>query len=167
MFRENGAIVLLMLTWIQRTGWNNLVIKGTFYSEFKNWITWHSCREIRHKSRGMSQWHHFIAPLQWRHNGRDGVSNHQPHDCLLNRLFRRRSKKISKLRLTGLCAGYSPVTGEFSAKKASNSENVSIDDVIMSRECTNVIVWRDIFIILLIALFWSGDKALKPFLSSQ
>ena len=40
--------------------------------------------------------------LQWRHNGRDSVSNHQPHDCLLNRLFRRRSKKISKLRFTGL-----------------------------------------------------------------
>ena len=37
-------------------------------------------------------------PLQWRHNGRDSVSNHQPHDCLLNRLFRRRSKKTSKLR---------------------------------------------------------------------
>ena len=33
--------------------------------------------------------------LQWRHNGRDRVSNHQPHDCLLNRLFRRRSKKTS------------------------------------------------------------------------
>ena len=32
-------------------------------------------------------------PLRWRHNGRDIVSNHQPHDCLLNRLFRRRSKK--------------------------------------------------------------------------
>ena len=31
--------------------------------------------------------------LQWRHNGHDSVSNHQPHDCLLNRLFRRRSKK--------------------------------------------------------------------------
>ena len=29
--------------------------------------------------------------LRWRHNGRDSVSNHQPHDCLLNRLFRRRS----------------------------------------------------------------------------
>ena len=25
--------------------------------------------------------------------GRDGVSNYQPHDCLLNRLFRRRSTK--------------------------------------------------------------------------
>ena len=64
--------------------------------------------------------------LQWRHNGRDGVSNHQPHDCLLNRLFRRRSKKTSKLRVTGLCAGNSPVTGEFPAQIASNAENVSI-----------------------------------------
>ena len=35
-------------------------------------------------------------PLQWRHNYRDGVSNRQPHDCLLNHLFRGRSKKISK-----------------------------------------------------------------------
>ena len=26
-----------------------------------------------------------INPLQWRHNGRGSVSNHQPHDCLLNR----------------------------------------------------------------------------------
>ena len=43
--------------------------------------------------------------LQWRHNGCDGVSNHQPHNCLLKRLFRGRSKKTSKLRVTGLCAG--------------------------------------------------------------
>ena len=48
--------------------------------------------------------------LEWRHNGRDCVSNHQPHDCLLNRLFRHRSKKTSKLRVTGLCAGNSPFT---------------------------------------------------------
>ena len=58
--------------------------------------------------------------------GRDGVSNHQPHNCLLNRLFRRISKKTSKLRVTGLCAGNSPVTGEFPAQRASNAENVSI-----------------------------------------
>ena len=38
-------------------------------------------------------------PLQWRHNGHDGVSNHQRLDCLLNRLFRRRSNKTSKLRV--------------------------------------------------------------------
>ena len=63
---------------------------------------------------------------QWRHNGRDGLSNHQPRDCLLNRLSRRRSKIISKLHVTGLCAGNSPVTGEFPAQMASNAENVSI-----------------------------------------
>ena len=55
--------------------------------------------------------------LQWRHNGRDGVSNH--------RLFRHRSKKTSKLRVTGLCVGNSPVTGEFPAQRVSESENVS------------------------------------------
>ena len=62
--------------------------------------------------------------LRWRHNGHDGVSNHQPHDCLLNRLFR--SKKTQKLRVTGICAGNSPVSGEFPAQMASNAENVSI-----------------------------------------
>ena len=36
---------------------------------------------------------------------RNSISNHQPHDCLLNRLFKRRSKKTSKLCVTGLCAG--------------------------------------------------------------
>ena len=64
--------------------------------------------------------------LRWRHNGRDGVSNHQLHDCLLNRLFRRRSKKTSKLRVTGLCAGNSSGTGEFPAQMTSNAENDSI-----------------------------------------
>ena len=64
--------------------------------------------------------------LQWHHNGHDDISNHQPQDCLLNRLFRGRSKKTSKLRVTGLCAGNSPMTSEFPAQMASNAENVSI-----------------------------------------
>ena len=38
---------------------------------------------------------------------------------------RRRSKKTSRLRVTGLCAGNSPVTGEFPAQRASNVDNVS------------------------------------------
>ena len=66
------------------------------------------------------------TPLQWRHNGRNGVSNHQPHDCLLNRLFKRRSKKTSKLRVTVLCEGNPSVTGEFPAEMARSAENVSI-----------------------------------------
>ena len=64
--------------------------------------------------------------LQWYHNGRDGVSNHQPHDCLVTRLFMQRSKKASKLRDTGLCVGNSAVTGEFPTQRASNAEKVSI-----------------------------------------
>ena len=67
-----------------------------------------------------------IITLQWRHNGRDGVSNHHLDYCLLNNLFRRRSKKTSKLRVTVLCAWNSPVTGEFSAQMVSNAENVTI-----------------------------------------
>ena len=47
-------------------------------------------------------------PLQWRHNDHNCVWNHQPRGCLLSRLFRRRSKKTSKLRVTGLCVGNSP-----------------------------------------------------------
>ena len=39
---------------------------------------------------------------------------------------KRRWKKTSKPRVTGLCAGNSPVTGEFPAQRASNTEKVSI-----------------------------------------
>ena len=71
------------------------------------------------------------STLLWRHDGRDGVSNHQPHDCLLNRLVRRRSRKTSKLRVTGLCAGNSPLTGEFPTQRASKRKMFPFDDVIM------------------------------------
>ena len=67
-----------------------------------------------------------VDPLRWCPNGRGSVSNHQPHDCLVNRLFRRRSKITSKLRVTGLCVGNSPMTGEFPAQMASYAETVSI-----------------------------------------
>ena len=67
-----------------------------------------------------------VCPFQWRHDELDGISNHQPYDCLLNRLFTHRSKKTSKLRVTGLCVGNSGVTGDFPAQRASSAENVSI-----------------------------------------
>ena len=61
--------------------------------------------------------------LEWRHNGCDGVSNHCRLGCLLKRLFMRRSKKTSKLRLY---EGNSPVTDEFPSQRASSTKNVSI-----------------------------------------
>ena len=73
----------------------------------------------------------FINSLYWGHNGCDGVSNQQPQDCLLNRLFRRRSKKTSKLRVTGLCVGNSPVADEFSHKWPVTRKMFPFNDVIM------------------------------------
>ena len=69
---------------------------------------------------------HQNVPLQWRHNGRDGVSHHQHHNCLLKLLFRHRSKKTSTLHVTGLCARNSLGTSEFPAQMVRNTENVSI-----------------------------------------
>ena len=87
-----------------------------------NWITF----ELSHRPPRSGQCKKLFGSLRWRHNGLDSVSNHQPHDCLLKRLFRPRSKKISKLHVTGLCVGNSPETGEFPAQRANNAENVSI-----------------------------------------
>ena len=36
------------------------------------------------------------ASLKWRHNEGNGVSNHQPHDCLLNRFFKAQIKENIK-----------------------------------------------------------------------
>ena len=68
----------------------------------------------------------FLWVLHWRHNDHDGVSNHQPQDCLLNHLFRRRSKKTSKLPRHWPLCGELTGTGEFPAQRASYAENVSI-----------------------------------------
>ena len=70
--------------------------------------------------------------LQWRHNERDGVSGHRRHNCLLNRLFRRRSKKTSKLRVTSLWGGIHRWLVSSSHKGPVTRKMFSFDDVIMS-----------------------------------
>ena len=64
--------------------------------------------------------------LQWRNNECNVVSNYQRLDCLLNRLFMRKSKKTSNPRVTGIYEGTSPVTGKIPAQRANNAKNVSI-----------------------------------------
>ena len=90
------------------------------------WRIW--CRLYMNPRIFLKQERHTTAmtSLQWRHNERDGVSNHQPHDYLLSRYSRRRSKKTPKLRVTGIWEGNSPVTGEFPAQRITDAENVSI-----------------------------------------
>ena len=65
------------------------------------------------------------------HNDRNSISNHQRFDCLLKRLLRHRSKKTSKLCITGLCEGNSPVTGETPNKGPVRRKMFPFDDVIM------------------------------------
>ena len=81
-----------------------------------------------------AMWHCLILSkrytLHWRHNDHDGVSKHHPHGCLLNRLFRRRSKKTSKPRVTGLCAGNSPGPMNSPHKGPATRKMVPFDDVI-------------------------------------
>ena len=71
------------------------------------------------------------SPLQWRHNEHDCVSNHQPCDCLLNRIFKRRSKKTSKLGVTTFVRGIhrSPVNSPH--KGPVTRKMFPFDDVII------------------------------------
>ena len=69
--------------------------------------------------------------LQWRQNGRDSVSNHQPRECLLSRLIRHISKKTSKLRVTGLCVGNSPGPMNSPHEGPVARKMFPFDDVIM------------------------------------
>ena len=62
-------------------------------------------------------------PLQWHHSERDGVSNPQPHDCLLKRIFRPSSKKSSNHRW--------PVN--FPHKRTVTRKMLPFDDVTMPR----------------------------------
>ena len=67
------------------------------------------CRDVYHRWSVDSP----NNELRWRHDLCDGVSNHRRLDCLLDRLFRRRSKKTSRFHVNGLCEGNPPVTGGF------------------------------------------------------
>ena len=77
--------------------------------------------------------------LQWRHNDHDGVSNNQPHGCLLKPLFRRRSKKTSKLRVTGLWVGNSPGPVNSPHKGPVTRKMFPFDDVITDSNDLNQI----------------------------
>ena len=54
-------------------------------------------------------WQIYHNPLQWRHNGRDGVSNHRRLECLLKRLFRRSLTHWG--RVTHICVSRVTTTG--------------------------------------------------------
>ena len=142
---------LCLNKWLRKQSWG-------WWFETLSRPLWRHCNGNEHLSSGITtNWPanqsdarhlegavYALYPLQWRHNGRDRVSNHQPRVCLLSRLIRLRSKKTSKLRVTGLCAGNSPETGQFPTQRPVTRKMFPFDDVIMqhsegckSQLCTN------------------------------
>ena len=60
---------------------------------------------------------------------------------MLNRLLRRRSKKASKLCVTGICEGNPQVTDGFPSQRASNTEMFPFNDVIIKLGNSAAITW--------------------------
>ena len=107
-------------------------------------------------------------PLRWRHNGSDSVSNHHPHDCLLNSLFGRRSKKTSKFRVTGLCEGNSPGPVNSPHKWPVTRKLFPFDDVTMGSFCLTNHYQTQIVAIYLVTPdvepYWSGKHMVHLFI---
>ena len=66
-------------------------------SQLNSWKHWPVCLHVNIDKNDISMSMRLACfrdrSSEWRHNEHDGVSNHQPRNCLLNLLFRRRSKK--------------------------------------------------------------------------
>ena len=68
-----------------------------------------------------------ICALQWRHYEHKGVSNHQPHDCLLDRLFKAKIKRNIKAPRNW------PLCGEFTGDKGPVTRKMfPFDDIIVT-----------------------------------
>ena len=97
--------------------WNN--------DDLVYWCTYLSLDLKELKETGLCERDWEAPIILWHHNEHDGISNDRHLGCLL-RLFKRTSKKTSKLCVTGLCERNSPGTGEFPSQRASSAKNVSI-----------------------------------------
>ena len=102
------------------------------YSHYEDY-TWKYCLYIEtellsYVSKGIDKSHDCLLEVRepWRIITVTSYRARWRLNCLLNCLFWRRSKKTSKLRVTGLCERNSPVTGEFPAQRANDADNVSI-----------------------------------------
>ena len=120
--------------------WRRALMFSLICARIDDWENNHEAGDLRrHRAHyDVNVTWHFLTltaikryTLHWRHNDHDGVSKHHPHGCLLNRLFRHRSKKTSKPRVTGLCAGNSPGPVNSPHKRPVTRKMFPFDDVIM------------------------------------
>ena len=125
----NLFFVHLILFWIDELIHFYSIYMSSMNIEFYLW--YENCRRL---FQMYIQWKclNFDYTLHWRHNDHNGVSNHQPHCCLLNCLYRRSSKKTSKLCATDLCMGNSPGPVNSPHKGPVTRKMFPFDEVIMN-----------------------------------
>ena len=99
----------------------NSRFRGIFCNIIQTGIYVWSCREI---CLGLKS-------LRWRYNGRDGVSNHQPHDCLLNRYSDADKKNIKAPGHWPLCEEFTGDRRISRTKRPVTRKMFPFDDVIM------------------------------------
>ena len=117
------------------------------YAEGVSMSPWPGRSGMYHLALGVGLTCRTFLSLHWRHNDHDSVSNHQPHGCLLNRLFRRRSKKTSKLRVTGLCVGNSPGPVNSPHRGPVTRKMFPFDDVIIIKTTTFTCKPNDVLVV--------------------
>ena len=113
------------IVYVHITKKSTLITRNPEKEKIFCWL-WYQCLHTTRSN--ISSW---LVSLHWRYNDHDGVSNNQPHGCLLNLLFRRWSKKTSKLPVTGLCVGNSPGPVNSPHKEPVTRKMFPFDDVIM------------------------------------
>ena len=101
-----------------------------FCYDFMNWFVRNDAIKLWNQSVKINQpvllnvcvmhWYIIYWSLQWRHNERDGVSNHQPRHCFTQPFIQAKIKENFKV------SRHWPLFGEFPAQMVSNAENVSI-----------------------------------------
>ena len=131
---------------------------------FNSWYK-HGMGKTRFKNLEFSLWITLMADTQFIHYNDVIMSSMASQITSLTSVHstvysRCRSKKTSKLRVTGLCAGNSPVAGEFPAQRSSNAENVSI--LVTSLWCCAMIIFlwyhsHTRLNMVVAAAWWRGD----------
>ena len=116
----NGATLVQVLAWWRRA-------TSHYLSQCLPTSISHMASLCHNEWRSYFLW----LPLQWRHNGRESVSNHQPYDCLLNRIFRRR--KLQSSASLAFVRGIHRGQVNSPHKWPVTRKMFPFDDVIMSR----------------------------------
>ena len=91
--------------------------------QIASWQSWGACNEITQRYRAPT---FHDVPLQWRHNDRHGVWNHQQFDGLLNYLFKLPSKKHQSPRYQPSVRGIHRWPVDFSHEGPANMGSVSL-----------------------------------------